>query len=149
MKSIRALTLMPVVCAGTGRKIGRVKSVFVDKTLFRITGLSILTGFGRTAFYPAESISLLGRTAVMILGAKSGNETGEAFSIRRAMNASGEMIGAVTNAFADEETLEIEALEMSRDIFSDLARGRKTCRRYTVNEENGDCVIFDEREQSI
>ncbi len=146
MKSIRALYAMPVVCVKTGRKIGRVKGVFVDKALFCITGLAVLNGFGRSSFYPKGSISLLGKRAVMISSEKSAKEEGETFSLRRAMNASGEMIGAVTNAYANEETLEIERLELSRDIFSDIARGRRTSRLYTVNRETGDCVIYEERE---
>ncbi|MBR3928576.1 MAG: hypothetical protein IKJ65_06175 [Clostridia bacterium] len=137
---------MPVVCAETGKRIGRVKSVFVDKRLLRVTGLTVSAGLGRTAFYPKSSISLLGIRAVMISGGKGDKEEGEAFSLRRAMNVSGEMIGAVTNAFADEETLEIKRLEMSRDIFLDIARGRRTCRLYSVNEETSDCVIYEEGE---
>lgn len=146
MKSVRALSGMPVVCEVTGKKIGRVKSVFVDKQLFGLTGLSVSKGFGRSAFYPGKSISLLGMRVVLISGGKSGEEMGETFSIRRAVNASGEMIGAMTNAYLGEETLKIEGLEISRDIFSDIARGRRICRRYTVNEETGDAVIFEEKE---
>ena len=146
LRSIRALNAMPVVCDKTGRKIGRVKNVFVDRKLSRITGLSVSAGFGRSAFYPGGSISLLGTKAVMISGKKGGREEGEAFSIRRAVNVSGEMIGAVTNAYACPETLEIERLEISRDVFSDIARGRRTHRRFTVNEETGDAVIYEERE---
>ncbi len=146
MKSIRALGGMPVVCEVTGKKVGRVKSVFVDKQLLNLTGLSVSAGFGKSTFYPGESISLLGMRAVMISGGKSAEEMGETFSIRRAVNASGEMIGAVLNAYLGEETLKIECLEISRDIFSDIARGRRICRHYTVNEETGDAVIFEERE---
>ncbi len=146
MKSIRALGGMPVVCEETGKKIGRVKSVFADKQLLNLTGLTVSSGFGRNAFYPRESISLLGMRAIVISGGKSAEEAGEVFSIRRAVDVSGEMIGAVTNAYLDEETLKIECLEISRDIFSDIARGRRIHRHYTVNGETGECVIFEERE---
>lgn len=146
MKSIRALNAMPVVCEQTGKKIGRVKSVLVDRKLSCITGLSVSAGFGRSAFYPRGSISLLGTKAVMVSGGKGDREEGEAFSIRRAINVSGEMIGVVTNAYARPESLEIECLEISRDVFSDIARGRRTHRRFTVNEETGDAVINEERE---
>lgn len=146
MKSIRALGGMPVVCEETGKKIGRVKGAFVDEGLAGLTGLTVCSGFGRNAFYPKESISLLGTRAVVVSGGKSAKERGKAFSIRRAVNVSGEMIGAVTNAYLGEETLKIECLEISRDIFSDIARGRRIHRRFTVNGETGECVIFEERE---
>ncbi|MBQ1258188.1 MAG: PRC-barrel domain-containing protein [Clostridia bacterium] len=146
MRSIRALNAMPAVCEQTGRKIGRVKSVYVDRKLSHITGLSVSAGFGRSAFYPRESISLLGTKAVMISGGKGGREEGEVFSLRRAINVSGELIGAVTNAYASCESLRIECLEISRDVFSDIARGRSNHRRFTVNDETGDAVIYEGRE---
>ena len=149
MKSIRALSFMPVVCAETGKKIGRVKAVHADKGLHCITGLWISGRLGKAAFYPKSSVLMLGKTAVMISGEKAKGETGEKFSLRRAMNAAGEWIGVVTNAYADPETLEITRLEVSRDVFSDLARGRRTCRLFTVNEETGDVTIEEEREDSV
>ena len=148
MKSIRALAFMPVVCAETGKKIGRVKSVNVDKKLLCVTGLWVMSGFGKNAFYPRKSIQLLGKTAVVIRGESQKAEEGEPFSLRRALNAAGEWTGVITNALCDQESLEIQALEWSRDVFSDLARGRRTCRLYTVSEETGDAVIDEEREGS-
>ena len=56
------------------------------------------------------------------------------------------MIGAVTNAYCDEETLLIECLEVGLDVFSDIARGRRLHRLYTVNEKTGDTVIYEEKE---
>ena len=141
MKSIRALSFMPVVCAETGKKIGRVKSVNVDKKLLCVTGLWVMSGFGKNTFYPKE-------TAVVISGESRKGGEGEPFSLRRALNAAGEWTGVVTNALCDEESLSIQALEWSRDVFSDLARGRRTCRFYTVSEETGDTVIDEEREGS-
>lgn len=148
MKSIRAIYQMPVVCAKTGKRIGRVKSVNADKALLCVSGLWVSGRLGKASFYPKESILMIGNTAVMISGDKAGEETGETFSLRSAMNAAGEKIGAVTNAYCDEETLLIVCLEVSRDVFSDLARGRRTHRLYTVNSETGDVMILEEREGS-
>ena len=138
---------MPAVCAETGKKIGRVKSVNVDKRLLFVTGLWVSGKLGKNVFYPKGSIQLLGKTAVLLSGENEKEGTGQTFSLRPAMNTAGEMIGVVTNAYCDEETLEILCLEVSRDVFSDLARGRRNCRLYTVNEETGNAVIDEERKE--
>lgn len=139
--------LMPIVCAETGKRLGRVKSVNVDRKLLCVTGLWVSGRFLKQSFYPRESILLLGKTAVLVSGESANEETGDVFSLKSAYNAAGAKIGAVINAYADEETLEIKFLEISRDIFSDIARGRRIHRLYTVNEETGDAVIDEEREE--
>lgn len=146
MKSIRTLVSMTAVSAETGEKIGRVKGVNVDRLLLRVTGLWISGRLGKASFYPGESILLLGERAVMISGDRCKKESGHKFAIRPAFNCAGEMIGAVTNAYCDEETLLIECLEVGLDVFSDIARGRRLHRLYTVNEKTGDTVIYEEKE---
>lgn len=148
MKSVRALAGMPAVCVKTGRRLGRVTAVSTDKALLKVTGIWVTGRLGRAAFYPGRSISVIGERAVMICGEKSREPAGEKLALRRAVNAAGELIGAVTNAYADEETLLIQAVELSRGIFDDIARGRKLVRLYRVAGETGDAVILEEREET-
>lgn len=146
VRSVRSLTGMPAVSVNTGKKLGRVMYACADKALTGLTGIWVSGRLGKASFYPAGSVSLLGDRAVMVKGDKSKKPEGEKIALRRAISLSGEMTGAVTNAYADEESLRIVRLEVSNGIFDDIARGRRLVRLYRVNEETGDTVILEERE---
>ena len=146
MKSIRSLPGMPCVSVLTGKRLGRVLSANTDRELTKITGIWVSGRLGRASFYPASSLSMIGDRAVMVKGEKAQKPTGEKLTLRRVINPAGEMTGAVTNAYADSETLLITRIEVSMGVFDDIARGRRLIRLYRVNAETGDAVIYMERE---
>ena len=60
---------------------------------------------------------------------------------RRAVGTDGSRLGAITGAEIDEVTFAVTALELSRGLWDDLARGRQSVTRYTADPETGGIVV--------
>lgn len=146
MKSIRSLSGMPVILSTSGRKIGRVKSVLFDETLSKIVCVCAAGRFGKSVYCPAAKVCFLGEMAVVVSGFQKKKPEGVKFVIRRALDAAGSMIGAVTGLYADEETLSVLYAEVSGGVPEDIARGRKLVRHFAVNADTGDVTMIEEGE---
>ena len=136
MRKIRALIGMPVVVGN--RRVGRVIQAELSEDLTRLDGLWMDAGLRGTRFIPSEQLEMLGRVAVMAddMGRRGRMRAEPLF--RRAIGTDGRRLGAVTGA---ELTFSVRALELSRGLWEDLARGRDRIRTFTLNRENGDVVV--------
>lgn len=139
MRKIRALIGMPVVVGN--RRVGRVIQAELSEDLTRLDGLWMDAGLRGTRFIPSEQLEMLGRVAVMAddMGRRGRMRAEPLF--RRAIGTDGRRLGAVTGAEVDELTFSVRALELSRGLWEDLARGRDRIRTFTLNRENGDVVV--------
>ena len=73
---------------------------------------------------------------------------GHPLALRRALNAAGEMVGAITGAYVDEETLAIAAVELTRGFWEDLKSGRQLVRHFEVHVPDADVVLMEEGDES-
>ncbi len=141
MKSIRALIGMPVISIDGGRRLGRVLRASVNEALDGLEGIWIAGRFGKTAFLPKESIEMLGDVAVIVNSLMKVKPRGQAFHMRRALDASGALMGAVTGLYVNEESLTVESLEISLGFWEDIARGRQLVRHFAVLKPQGDVIV--------
>ena len=139
MRKIRALIGLPVVVGN--RKVGRVIQAELSPDLTRLRGLWMDAGLRGTRFLPSEGLEMLGSVAVLAddMGRRGRMRAEPLF--RRAVGTDGRRLGAVTGAEIDELTFSVRALELSRGLWDDLARGRERVRTFTLNRENGDVVV--------
>lgn len=146
LKSVRALIGMPAVLAETGLRIGRVTRVFLDDSLQRVSGVWVSEKRGRLRFIPAREISMIGEVAIFVHSIGDRRGEGGPMRIRRALNGAGMLIGAVAGAYLNEETLKIDALEVSLGFWEDIARGRQLVRDFAVRLPEGDVTVIGEGE---
>lgn len=141
---IRVLTGMPVIFTETGKKIGRVVRVNTDRTLSAIEGIWVTGRLGKMWFCPRGDVNFVGENAVFVKSSRGCHAGGEAFGIRRALDAAGMLTGAAVGAYFDPQTLEIRALEISYGFWEDIARGHSRVRTYTVRLPQGDVMVTEE-----
>ena len=127
MKNLRLLVGMPVICGG--RKLGRVVQAQVSEELTRMTGLFVDAGIKGTRFIPSSDVRRGAR-------AQCGYP-------RRALTPDGKHLGAICGAGVNEESLNVEALELSIGWLEDVLTGRRRVRRFTVNQPGGEVVVIE------
>lgn len=144
MRTLRALTGMPVVCGN--RRVGRVLRADIGPDLKALTGIWVGAGLLGTRFIPADRLQLLGRAAILADDRGRRERPGEVSMPRRAVSTDGQRLGAVTGAEIDELTLSVAALELSEGLWDDLAHARRRVRRFTVNPDSGDVIVDPDEE---
>ncbi len=138
MRNTKSLLGMPVV--RNGERLGRVSFVLPDDKLQSISGLYLYCGLTGSRFIDCTQIDLIGDIAVL------SHDSGKKVSLnarpllRRALSPDGQRLGAITDVLIDEETLLIEALELSQGYLVDLIRGRRHIRQFNV-QKNGDVIV--------
>ena len=139
MRKLRSMIGMPVVCRN--RRVGRMIRAELTDDLRALKGIWVGAGIRGTRFIPAEALQLLGRVAILsdVEGARGRMKTPPLF--RRAVGTDGSRLGAITGAEIDEVTFAVTALELSRGLWDDLARGRQSVTRYTADPETGGIVV--------
>jgi len=140
VRSAKSLLGMPVI--REGEKLGRVALILPDEELRTLSGLYISCGMAGSRFIEGSLLDMIGEVAVLSRDAGKRAQPGVRPLLRRALSPDGRRIGAVTDAFIDEETLRIEALEFSRGYLDDLTGGRMRIRQFSV-QKNGDVIIED------
>ncbi len=138
MRNTKSLLGMPVVRNGV--RLGRVSFVLPDDELRSISGLYLHCGLTGSRFIDCTQIDLIGDVAVLSHDAGKRASLNERPLLRRAFSPDGQRIGAITDALIDEETLLIEALELSQGYLDDLIRGRRQIRQFSV-QKNGDVIV--------
>lgn len=141
LKSVRALKGMPVILSDGGKKLGRVLKVSINEALDGLDGIWIAGRFGKARFCSREDIEMLGDVAVIVGKISDRAPRGQAFRIRRALDASGSLIGAVVGVYIDEETMKAECVDVSLGFWEDVAKGRQLVRRYAVIRDRGDVAV--------
>ncbi len=141
MKNLRLLVGMPVICEG--RKLGRVVQAQVSGELTRMTGLFVDAGLKGTRFIPAEDVNVLGDVAVLVRSAGRRGVRAQCGYPRRALAPDGKRLGAICGAGVNEESLNVEALELSVGWLEDMLTGRRRVSRFTVNQPGGEVVVIE------
>ena len=129
---------MPVIL--DGEKLGRVSYVLTDEPLRAVDGLFLYCGIAGSRFIKCSQLDLIGEVAVLANSRGKRMQANRQPLLRRAYSPDGQCIGAITDALIDEQTLRIEALELSRGYLDDLTDGRTRIRQFTV-QSNGDVVV--------
>ncbi len=138
MRSIKSLIGMPVILSG--KKLGRVSSVRADDALRELRGLYLSCGVTGSRYIECAQLDMIGDVAILTHGAGRRSSSGERPLLRRALSTDGQRLGAITDAIIDEDTLRIDALELSRGYLDDLTHGRKRVRQFSVCK-NGDVIV--------
>ena len=145
MRTLRALTGMPVVC--DGKRIGRLVQAELAADLKQLEGIWISAGLRGTRYIPSEELEMLGRVAIVAERPGRKGRMRARGLFMRAVSTDGSRLGAVTGAEVDELSFAVTALELSAGVWDDLARGRRRVTRYTVNRESGEVIIDPDREE--
>lgn len=139
LRKLRAMIGMPVICRNRG--IGRVQRASLSWDLRQMDGIWVNGGAGGARFIPAESLELLGETAILCEDEGERRRMDAPPLFRRALSTDGQRIGAITGAQIDEVSFAVTSLELSGGVWDDLLRGRRQIDRYTVNRETGDVIV--------
>lgn len=143
---------MPVVRTDSGRRIGRMARACVNDELTALCGVWVANGWQRARYCPAAQIRFIGDVSILIDGelprTRQKTVCGSPLTLRRARNAAGEMVGAITGVYVDEETLAIVAVELTRGFWEDLKSGRQLVRRFQAHVPEADVVLMEEGEES-
>ncbi len=139
MKSVKAISGQPVILEG--KRIGRVLQAELSEDLTVLTGLWADCGLKGTRYVHNEQIQLLGDVAVIVTDKGKRRRLSEDALFRRAVASDGRRLGAILDALIDEQTRKVEALLLSEGFLSDLMRGRRPVRQYTVQPGTGNVVL--------
>lgn len=139
MRTLRALTGMPVVCES--HRIGRLLRAELTEDLRQLEGIWVAAGPRGTRYIPAEALEMLGQVAVMTEDGGRRRRMRPKSLLMRAVSTDGRRLGAITGAEIDEVSFAVTALELSAGVWDDLLRGRQRVTRYTVNRESGEVII--------
>ncbi len=138
MRNAKSLLGMPVL--RNGHRLGRVSYVLPDNTLHSVSGLYLCCGIAGSRFIECADLDMIGSVAIFAHGSGKRMPLNRQPLLLRAFSSDGQRIGAITDAIINENTLAIEALELSRGYLDDLTHGRERIRQYTV-QKNGDVVV--------
>ena len=129
---------MPVIRGG--ELLGRVSFVLPDRQLRSVSGLYLYCGITGSRFIECAQLDMIGDVAVLAHGSGKRMQPDRQPLFRRAFSPDGKRIGAITDAIVAEDTLRIEALELTRGYLDDLTGGRTRIRQFSV-QKNGDVVV--------
>ena len=138
MRNAKSLLGMPVI--RNGEHLGRVSFVLPDEKLRSVSGVYLYCGLTGSRFIDCSQLDMIGEVAVLSHGSGKRMPLSERPLFRRALSPDGRRLGAITDAIINEETLAIEALELSHGYLDDLTGGRKQIRQFSV-QKNGDVII--------
>ena len=139
MQTARGMIGMPVVCGG--KRIGRTVQADIAGDLSRMEGIWLSAGFRGTRYIPADSVEMLGETAVIVDYAGVRKNLRQQPLFRRAVSTDGQRLGAITNAEIDGLSFAVTALELSCGVWDDLAHRRQRVELFTVNPQNGEVIV--------
>ena len=146
MKSVRSITGMPVIMHPSGARAGRVGRVVLNGRLDALDGLWVTGRLGGRKYLAAEDIELIGDYSVLAKRLGRRSPEGDAFGIRRAVDMSGSLVGAVVGAYIGKDDLRVTGIEVSKGFFEDIFRLREVISNYAARPSEGDVIIFDEGE---
>lgn len=138
IRNAKSLLGMPVI--RNGEVLGRVSYVLADDLLERLSGLYLYCGVTGSRFIQCTQLDMIGDAAVLAHDAGRRLQPNRPPLLRRAFSPDGRRIGAITDTVIDEQTLRIEALELTRGYLDDLTGGRTRIRQFSV-QKNGDVIV--------
>ncbi len=137
---------LPVICGE--RKLGRVSAATLTRDGSRLAGIVVQGGLRSAHWVPAEEILCLGTLCVLIRSAGRKRQE-QPFRLGRVSDTSGLRLGCVTDARLDEQTLAVDALEITFGPLDDLLTGRRWVQSFTIHPGSGDVVVPCERAEAI
>ncbi len=146
MRSIRSLAGVPIILRSTGARVGRANGAGTDAALQRLDGIWVSGRLGGMKYLASEDIDMVGDYSILAQKLGTRKPVGDRFKMRRALDLSGAIVGAVVGAYIDPDSLNIVALELTRGFWEDIAQGRQLIRHYSVRPPDGDVHIFDDEE---
>ncbi len=139
MTRMNRLIGLPVVCGE--KKLGRVCAVMLTRDGGQLSGLMVQGGLRGARWVPAESIVCLGTLSILIAPGGSKKPEQHPFRLGRVCDTGGMRLGCVTDARLDEQTLAVEALEITFGPLDDLFVGRRWVQGFTIHPGSGDIVV--------
>ncbi len=137
MKSARTLIGLPVILEC--RPLGYVCQATPDEQLNHLERIYFSSGTGARMIERSQ-VDAIGDVAILVHAPGKRAQLPEAFWPRRAISTDGARLGAITDALIDEDTLNIDMLELSRGLFDDFSSGRVRIGRFSVRA-GGEVVI--------
>ena len=138
IRNAKSVLGLPVICGG--KNLGRVSYVLPDDALRAVSGVYLYCGLTGSRFIGCDQLELIGDVAVLAHSSGKRLQQNRPPLFRRALLPDGSRIGAITDVLLGENTLRIEALELSRGYLDDLTGGRAHVEQYTV-QKNGDVIV--------
>ena len=147
MKRISRITGLAAVADGTGRRAGQVQRVCVSDDGQWVTGLILTSGslVRRKRYVPFAHITLWGEVTVSVDAVQPvPKELKGAAGIvgMTVTDTCGERVGRVTDAFVEEKTGGVMALEVSQGFVDDFLTGRIRISDFTLR--HGGVVVAAE-----
>jgi uncharacterized protein YrrD len=130
---------LPVICGE--KKLGRVSAVTLARDGGRLAGLMVRGGLHGARWVPAEAVLCLGALSILVRADGGKRQEGQTFRLGRVSDTSGMRLGCVTDARLDEQTLDVDALEITFGPLDDLLIGRRWVRGFTIHPVSGDVVV--------
>ncbi len=130
---------LPVICGE--KRLGRVSSVMLTRSGDRLSGLMVQGGLRSARWVPAESILCLGTLSILVRNDGGKRQEAQPFRLGRVSDTGGMRLGCVTDVRIDEQTLGIDALEITFGPLDDLFIGRRWVRGFTIHPDNGDVIV--------
>lgn len=138
MRNAKSLLGMPVLRAD--QRLGQVSYVLPDDELRQILGLYMHCGLTGSRFIEGSQLDMIDDVAVQTRALGRRASFNQRPLLRRALASDGRRIGAITDALIDEDTLRIEALELSHGYLDDLTIGRTRVKQFSTCK-NGDVIV--------
>jgi uncharacterized protein YrrD len=135
----RANRLIGLPVVREGSRLGVVDAVSLARNGKRLGGLHVQGRALRASYVPADAIQLLGAHAILVQGASMARAP--RFQLGRVRDTSGLRLGVVTDTLLSEDTLAVEAVELSFGPLDDLLRGRCWVSPFSVDSETGDVIV--------
>ena len=122
------------------RPLGAVSGVELDRELKNLQGIWVGCGIRGTRYIGREGLLVVGKVSVLAgTRGKKARDPGEALFLR-ALSTDGVRVGAITDAYLEEETLAIPELTLSGGYFDDLLSPKTRIRQYAISEK-GDVIV--------
>ena len=137
LRSVSELAGLAVVTLSGGERLGRLQDVVFHVSSGRVTGFLVDGGglFAKAKFLPAGQVQSLGADALTVTGADVLTETnpatadpdeleGKPLQGRPVLNASGTVLGKVSDVTVDTEAMTVSDLILSTGLIDNTLHGK-------------------------
>ena len=129
---------LPVIC--DTKKIASVLSVSVGHDGHSLSGLVVQSGLYGPRFIPCAQVVLLGDRSVLV-SAPAARKPSTIRRPGRVRDTGGLRLGWATDLGIDEQTLGVQAIEVSFGPLDDMLYGLRWLQDFTFDHASGDVVV--------
>lgn len=130
MMRMGRLTGLPVIW--DGHTIAQVEAPVLQTDGRQLRGLRVRRGFGGARWVDADDISVLGEVCVVVRRKPQRIPEDAAFRLGMVKDTAGLLLGQVTDAIIDQDSLRVHALEMVLGLTEAITEGRMLCRQFVT-----------------